>query len=332
MIRYKFILIGFAPLLLLSGSQKQPVPLAPVPNAAIDIKARVVMNTIVATRSPFHFVKAWTLSSANRDFGSVSAMMRDSSGFTTISDHGAITRFKMSADSEIFNASIAPLPRGCAADELKTSRDAESLSRNPRTGEVLIGFEWSNSICRSEASLTKALKRTAPQAMRAWPILAGAEALVTLRGGATIVFAEQSSVAGETSPMLIFDGDPTSASTRVSKASYRPPAGYKPTDAAQLPDGRLVIVNRRYEFPLRFSAVITIANLEGLRRGGTLSGEIVARLDDQSIAENYEAIAVSQKGERTFVWVMSDDNFIALQSTKLLMFEMVSTNPTKPRA
>lgn len=329
MIRYMLKLIGFAPLLLLGGSQKQPVSLAPVLSAAIDINAHVVVNPIVATRSPFHFVKAWTLSSANRDFGSVSAMMRDSSGFTTISDHGAITRFKMSADGLIFDASIAPLPRGCAVDELKTSRDTESLSRDPKTHEVLIGFEWSNALCRTEASLLKAIKRVILPQMRLWPILGGAEAMVMLRDGRTIIFAEQAIVAGETSPVLIFDRDPILASANVSRLSYRPPLGFKPTDAVQLPDGRLLIVNRRYEFPLTFKSIITVVSVGKTLSGSTLVGTVVATLEDQSIAENYEAIATSQNGARTFVWLMSDDNFIALQSTNLLLFELVGTKSTK---
>jgi Esterase-like activity of phytase len=326
MIRFWLTMIGFVPLFLLSGSEKRPVPLAEVPSAPLEIEARAVLNPVVVTQFPFHFVKAWTLSSPNRDFGSVSAMMRDSIGFTTISDHGAIVRFKMTADGNVFDASTSPLPRGCALDELKTSRDAESVSRDPQTRDVLIGFEWTNAICRSDARLARAVRRTSPPAMRSWPILGGAEALVTLRDGRTLVFAEQRGGGGATSPLIIFDRDPTLAKARATALSYRPPTGFRPTDAAQLPDGRIVIVNRRYEFPLNFSAVITVTDLADFTPGAVVTGKIVVRLEDPSIADNYEAIAVSQNGARTFVWLMSDDNFIAYQSTYLVLLEVQDAN------
>ncbi len=327
MIRFWLTMIGFVPLFLLGGSEKRSVPLAPVPRAAFKIEARAVPNPVVVTQPPFRFVKAWTLTSANRDFGSISGMMRDSNGFTTISDHGALVRFKMSADSTVYDASTAPLPRGCALDELKTSRDAESLSRDPRTKEVLIGFEWTNVLCRSDPALVKAVKRTTPPAMRIWPVLGGAEALVALRDGRTLVFAEQRAGGGQTSPLLLFDRDPTSASARVTALTYRPPTGFRPTDAAQLPDGRIIIVNRRYEFPLSFSAVITVADLADFATAGTVSGKVVAKLEDPSIADNYEAIAVSQTGTRTFIWLMSDDNFIAYQSNYLVLLEVLDPKP-----
>ena len=324
MIRFWLTMIGFTPFLLIGGSQKRAVPLAPVPSIALHIDAHPIPNPIVKTELPFAFVKAWTLSSPNRDFGSVSALLRDSNGFTAISDHGAVVRFKLSADNAVFDASLAPLPRGCAADELKTSRDVESVSRDPRTGEVLFGFEWSNMICRSDMKLRAALRVSHPALMRNWPILNGAEALVTLSDGRMLIFAENSQSEGATSPLLIFEGDPTRRGARATELSYRPPAGFRPTDAVQLPDGRLAIINRRYQFPLNFSAVITTVKLNDIKPGAIVSGTIAAWLDQPSIAENYEAITVSQNGARTFVWLMSDDNFIALQSTNLVLFEVVS--------
>ncbi|MBK7284057.1 MAG: hypothetical protein IPI83_06470 [Sphingomonadales bacterium] len=54
-------------------------------------------------------------------------------------------------------------------------------------------------------------------------------------------------------PLLHFDRDPVDPHAVVTAMRYgSTPAQYHPVDAAMLPDGRMLIVNRRYAFPAGF--------------------------------------------------------------------------------
>ena len=61
---------------------------------------------------------------------------------------------------------------------------------------------------------------------------------------------------------------------------------------------------------------------KAIKAGTTVEGQIVARIEPPGIADNFEVMAVSQSNGRSFLWLMSDDNFIAYQRTYLLLFEI----------
>jgi hypothetical protein len=311
------------PLLLVASSAKLYLEMEPVRGAAITVTATQVDDPGIVTNAPLTFVRGWTLTSDDVNFGGVSAMFRDEGGFIAITDAGAVLSFRMDAAGRVSGARTAPLPVGCAPDRMKPSLDAESLARDPVSGEVLIAFEWRHAICRADAGLKKSVGITNPTSMRRWPFNSGAEAMVALADGRTIVFAESGQAETADSPALIFDGDPADPATPAKAFRYRPPAGFRPTDAAQSPDGRVIIVNRRYEFPLTFSALLTIVDADAIIAGATVEGKVVARIEPPGVADNFEAIAVSQGRGRSFVWLMSDDNFIAYQQTYLLLFEVM---------
>ena len=50
----------------------------------------------------------------------------------------------------------------------------------------------------------------------------------------------------------------------------------------------------------------------------------VARLAAPLSVDNFEGIAVRRDGTRDFVYLISDDNFLGLQRTLLLKFELLS--------
>jgi hypothetical protein len=323
MIRLMLRCLLVVPLLLVASSSKLYLEMAPVRDVAIKIDAVQIDDADITTEPPLTFVRAWTLSSDDPNFGGVSAMLRDASGFTAVTDAGAIIRFQMDARGRVSNARTTALPKGCAPDLLKPSLDAESVTRDPANGEVLFGFEWRHAICRADQGLKRAIRIVQPAAMRGWSLNSGAEAMVALSDGSTIIFAERGRDDNSAGPALIFDGDPAISSTQVSRFTYRPPAGFHPTDAAQLPDGRLIILNRRYQFPLSFSAVLTVLAEKSIRAGATVEGEVIARIEPPGIADNFEAMVVSRSNGRSFLWLMSDDNFIAYQQTYLLLFEVM---------
>ena len=121
---------------------------------------------------------------------------------------------------------------------------------------------------------------------------------------------------------LLFDGDPALAATPATTLRYRPPAGYRATDAALLPDGRLLVLNRRFAWLEGVSTALVLVEPGAIRPGATFEGRLVARLGWPLANDNMEAMSVTREGGRTILWLASDDNFSPLQRTLLLKFAL----------
>jgi hypothetical protein len=157
--------------------------------------------------------------------------------------------------------------------------------------------------------------------MRKWRSNRGSEAMLRLPDGRFLVFCEG---GGGESPVLLFEGDPAVPGTKAELLRYRPPQGYRITDAALLPGGRLLFLNRRVALLEGiFSARLTVTKLPRLEPGTVIEGEEVATLRKPLTVDNMEALSVTREGGRTIVWIASDDNFNPLlQRTLLLKFEL----------
>jgi hypothetical protein len=158
--------------------------------------------------------------------------------------------------------------------------------------------------------------------MRAWPGNAGPESLARLNDGRFLAIAEDRNDGRAFSRALLFDGDPTAPGTRAAALRYRRVPGARPTDAAQLPDGRLLILNRHFAWLSGASATLMIADPAGLRPGGTIEGHTLAVLAPPLTVDNMEALSVSCAGGRTIVYLGSDNNMAPIQRTLFLEFAL----------
>lgn len=274
------------------------------------------------------FLAGWVLSSDDARFGGISAMALDGDGFIAVGDAGGVFRFAIDAGGSISRAEIAVLPDGPQPEhggELqKRDRDAESLAHDAVSGLFWVGFERANAIWRYGPGLAGAQAHNAPGAMSDWPNNGGPEAMVRLADGRFLVFSEEGDGPDGSREALIFPGDPSVPGTEPLRFGYRPPDGFQITDAALLPDGRLLILNRRFTVLEGVSAIVMIADLAGIEEGAVVEGRIVARLEPPLTIDNMEALAVRRESGRTIVWMASDDNFNPLQRTLLLKFELVA--------
>lgn len=101
-------------------------------------------------------------------------------------------------------------------------------------------------------------------------------------------------------------------------------ANFRPTDAASLPDGDVLVLERRYTKIGGVAARLRLIPSAALKPGATLDGEIIASLIPPVTVDNMEALAVyrAANGELRLL-MMSDDNFNAgLQRTLLLQFAL----------
>jgi hypothetical protein len=265
------------------------------------------------------YLGGWHLTSDARAFGGLSALDVDNDRVTAISDVGAVVQFRFGRFGNVSDADLRPVPAGCGPTRAKTDNDTESLAHDRLRRNWWIGIEYRNVICRTNADLSVA-RHAAPRAMANWPRKKGPETLLDLSDGRIMTIAERGRDAGPLRPALLFDRDPTDPAAIVTRLSYRPPKGFDPTDAAQLPDGRLLILNRRFALTSLFTAQLVLVDKPDFRAGAVLSGRVIARFEPPVITDNFEGISATVENGRTIIWIVSDDNYMRWERTLLLKF------------
>ena len=284
------------------------------------------------------FLEGWMLTSPDRAFGSVSAMAVSGRRFTLLSDAGGVMSFDLDAQGKASRARFVNLPAGPGVGAWsKDFRDTESMTIDPATGRAWIGYENVNQIWRYAPGFSAAEMHAAPSAMADWPHESGPEAMVRLRSGRFLLFAESAPGPKRGSnDALLFTSDPAVPGARPIRFGYRRPAGFRVTDVAELPDGRLLILHRRTQ-PTRLrlgqvvggwklvsgiETLVRIVDARGIRAGSVIEGRDIARLAPPLTIENFEALAVTRDANRTIVWIASDDNFAPYQRTLLMKFAL----------
>ena len=264
--------------------------------------------------------RAWHITSNHEDFGGYSALIADGSGsLLAIGDGGQSLRFRKpmlaGGASAAFGAAVPIVSRH------KGNRDVEAATRDPVSGRLWLALEGKGMILRRDAALADQGGVIVP-AMRAWPGNAGPEAMVRLADGRFVILGEtySGSLERQRHPGLLFGGDPVEGAT-AQPFTFVGAAGFRPTDMAQLPDGRVLIVMRRlvWPFPIRFDARLMLADPAGLRPGGEWRAIDLGALPDGVPMDNYEGLALEPQRDGTVRgWLISDDNAAALQRTLVL--------------
>ncbi|WP_404336571.1 esterase-like activity of phytase family protein [Sphingomonas sp. MMS12-HWE2-04] len=268
------------------------------------------------------FLGGLRLTSPDPAFGGFSSLTVEGDRFTLLSDNGNIVRFRMGADWRPRELSFGDLPGGPGTGRLKEDRDSEAMTIDG-AGHRWVAFENDGGIYRYDGAFTRAERHAFPKTMRKWRQDYGPESLVRLSDGRFIVLCEGRVDRRPNRPALLFAGDPTEAPDKVTKFTYLPPDGYSPSDAAQLPDGRLVVINRRFSAPpTLFSVKLTIVDPRAIREGAIVKGTEIAALERPLLHDNYEAVAVTREGGATILWIASDDNAQFWEWSLLLKFRL----------
>ncbi len=261
------------------------------------------------------FLGAWALTSNDARIGGISALHVESGEALAMSDAGWRIRLPLPKGSVPVRAEVAMVEKGPGPPGDKVNRDIESLVVH---GDMVwIGFEQVNAIWRYDRHSFEPRASTAPPAMREWSDNAGPEAMVRLPDGRFLVFAEGN---GGDSEAILFAGDPAAGGTPALRLRYRPPEGYRVTDAAILPDGRLALLNREVSLFTGFTVRLTVATLPKLIGGALIEGREAAAFEGPATRDNFEALSVTREGGRTILWIASDDNYNPLQRTLLMKF------------
>jgi hypothetical protein len=263
----------------------------------------------------------WRLTSPQPRFGGISSLARIDGGFLALSDEGVAIRFRIGGDGSIGEGDFAPLPEGPPNRLVRAKLDSESMAIDPADGRIWIGFEGANAIWRYAPGLARAEAHAEPEGMRGWPGNSGPEAMARLADGRFIVIGEAKRGDGAAEAFL-FPRDPTAPGATPIRFYYRPPKGFAATDAATLPDGSVLVLNRYYSLLGGVKAALSVIDPAEIATMKVVEGRELARLAPPLSVDNMEALAVERDGARTIIWIASDDNFNPMQRTLLMKFAL----------
>jgi hypothetical protein len=204
-----------------------------------------------------------------------------------------------------------PLGRGFTGD-------AEALARLP-DGTWLVAFERWHRI-RAYQRLDGAGRYVeAPPGLEWSGGNGGLESLAVLPDGRWLAMTEANAVPDHPGLLRAWLGGPG----RWMPVAYRPGADFSPADAAPLPDGGALVLERSFSLFAGFGGRLVRIPAGALRDAGpgtVLEGEELLRLASPLPVDNFEGVSAVRIGGRTLVALVSDNNENLLQKTILLLF------------
>lgn len=274
------------------------------------------------------FLAAWELGSGNEDFGGISALAALPDGrFVGVSDAGTLIGFGLTSDDRTDRPFIAPLPDSQGPDKSFKDRDSEGIAYDPGSGQFWVSYEARHAIRRFSRSFARMTGVRKLSGRYQWPANKGFEALIRLPDGRFVAISEN--LEDGMHEGLLFSGDPVEAGTTVSGFDYRPPGGYRVTDGTMLPDGRLLVLNRKISFPKGFAAKLAIVDVSIIQPAASVSGDVIATLAAPLLVDNMEGISVTREGTDIIIWLISDNNFNIWQRTLLMKFRLSERSSKK---
>jgi hypothetical protein len=268
------------------------------------------------------------LTCSNEHFGGISAMcvQPDGAHFIALSDRAFWLRGRIVHNGThpvgIRTAVMAPIldARGKAAKDW----DTESIAEDGDT--LYVGVEGINSIMRFNYGKRGLLARgepiAVPPGVTDLPGNQGLEAMVFVPrkfslGGTLIALSEKGlNESGNLKAFLIGGRKPGSFAVKRTDE-------YDVSDAALLPDGDLLILERKFLVLQGVFMRIRRIRLSDVRPGALVDGPTLIEADMRDQIDNMEALSVyrTRSGE-TVLTLMSDDNFSSIQRTLLLQFAL----------
>ncbi len=263
------------------------------------------------------------LSSADKRFGGLSALLisPDGQNMTALTDKGDLIKARLDYSggdlAGIAGASIHPLI-GLDGNPLdgKKNTDAESLAVTSEGG-FTVSFERHHRLWRYPSSADLPYPLEPPQGLSLASKNGGVEALVMLGDGRLVAITESFGAPSEVVGWIRGKGG------AWSRFTYETGGRYNPTGATRLPDGDIVVVERRYTLIEGPSARLSRIPARAFQPGARILGQRLAYIAHPLSIDNMEGVA-ARKGPRgkTLLYLLSDDNFHSHQRTLLFLFEL----------
>lgn len=97
---------------------------------------------------------------------------------------------------------------------------------------------------------------------------------------------------------------------------------YRPTDAKALPNGDVILLERRYSPLTGAGARLRLIPRDQIAPGARLVGEELAQIVPPLSVDNFEGLGIRRGNGEWLIYLLSDDNFQSIQRTYLMMFAL----------
>src|SRR5262245_7451364 len=332
--------VAVATALLLSSWSAVAQPEKPKlaePPVAIEVRARPI--AAFEPREPsrrrfgqLEFRGGVELTSPYKEFGGLSAIRvgPDGARFLALTDQGRWLRGRIVYDGTrpvgMAGAEMAPILGGDGRP-LAARRwyDTEAIAQDG--GTVYVGIERVHQIVRLDYGrhglLARAQPIAVPHDMKQLPSNGSIEALEFVPknfplAGTLIAISERGyDVDGNIKGWLI--GGPSPGPFAVKRRE-----GFEISDCALLPNGELLLLERRYSMFTGVAMRMRRIPLTSIHPGALVDGPIVIYADMGFEIDNMEGLSVHRAASGDLVLTLvSDDNFSPIQRTLLLQFTLL---------
>lgn len=247
-------------------------------------------------------------------FGGISGLSYDGATVTAVNDSGHWLRFAMTVDPAGRPHAFGDLEMGRlgGCDGGKSDGDAEEVLRTEQGW--LVSFEHRHRLAAygNDFSAPPHLLEL-PSGYGEQPANGGVEAMAGLADGRLLLLSEDAvDVDGSGLGWIGRSGD-------WHRLRYQRTGDFQPTAAAQMPDGDLLVLERRFH-PLSGVAIrLSRVAKADLRPEGVLRGSEIFVLASPFLVDNYEGLAVRRRDDgRVVAYLLADDNFNPVQATLLM--------------
>ncbi len=274
------------------------------------------------------YLSGIVMRSDNPDFGGFSGLQVNDDGtrILAVSDAGkwlgAELVYEKSWLTGLGRAEISPL----LAEDGRVIRgkyqvDSESLTAElpgNLDGPVYVSFESNHRVLYYPGGISgKPVSTPMPPALMQAPSNNGIEAFDRRADGALIALTEEWLDAQGNHAGWLIDRQ------GAHSMHLRRHGEFDPTDLEFLPDGDLLVLERRFTLMGGPGMQIRRISAKTIKPGALLDGEVLINLTSRYGIDNFEGIAVRRNAAgEIIIYVISDNNFNMLQKNLLLMFKL----------
>jgi hypothetical protein len=248
---------------------------------------------------PARLVGAWRVEVDDPRFGGVSALALDGDTLLALTDSGTLVRLPRPGRRR--QALVQDLPAGPGNSRFKVNRDSEALARDPAGRGWWVAFEQWHQLWLYDPAFRRALAHIELGSER-WGPNTGIEAMVADNRGLTL-FREPAD------EWLRIEGRTLRRHRMTSRYGSL-------SDAARLPDGRVLAVARKMALAGFAKRLLAVED-----HNGSVQLRSLARLSLGATA-NVEAIAVEPRGQSARLWLMTDNDFRPRAPTLLVALDL----------
>ena len=319
--------------LFLAATPSVAAPLAP--SETVPVKSRQIENFKIGSDQKqfgkLEFMGGIEMSSSNALLGAISSIRfrPDRKSFLAIMDtghwvEGEIRRNqegKLSGTSDLTVTSM--IDANGRSEQVKERMDCEGVAL--RNGEVLASYEGLHRVdvypdpgfaqSGPVATLPLLIPVTSLRGNRGLETIAVSPKGSPLAGGVTVV-SELSFDANGNLLAAVLDGPRKGIFGVVRKGAFAV------TDGAFLPNGDLLILERRFSFAEGIGMQIRRIKGEDIKPGAVVDGEILLNADMGYQIDNMEGLDVIVEPGDTRLILVSDDNHSILERNLMLEFRL----------